>query len=71
MDKSKLEKSKQHGEEHPLAKLKDQEVLEIVQAIKDGYTMASIGRAFNVTTSNIQAIKRGYTWSWLTGIGKS
>jgi len=71
MDKSKLKKTRNRGENHHLAKLTDDDVLKIVQALEEGYTMASIGRAFNVTTSNIQAIKRGLTWSWLTGIGKS
>ena len=57
------------GERQGMSKLKESEVLEIIELVNSReYTITSIARTFSITTTNIRSIMRGETWSWLTGI---
>jgi transposase-like protein len=57
------------GEDHPGSKLTEEDVLDIVDAVKSGeYTKMAIARAFNISTTQVRQIMKGNSWSWLTGI---
>ena len=55
-------------ENHPKAKLTNEDVLKIVNMLNEGRTGASIAREYGVNKSAISKIKTGATWSSLTGI---
>lgn len=57
-------------ENHPKAKLTNEDVLNIVVMLKQGRTGASIAKEYGVNKSAISKIKTGATWSSLTGIVK-
>jgi hypothetical protein len=50
------------------SKLKDEQVLEIVQRLKGGETGRALAASFSVDPTQISRIKLGKTWSHLTGI---
>lgn len=50
------------GSAHPFAKLTEEKVLEIRRRLAGGESLASVGRAFEVTMQNIFAIKARITW---------
>jgi hypothetical protein len=57
------------GEEHPSSKLTEEDVVEIVEAVKSGeYTKMAIAKAFGISTTQVRHIMNGKSWSWLTGI---
>lgn len=55
------------GEESHLAKLKDQDVLAIVGPLRH-LGCNKLAAKFGVSNTTIKLIRRGETWSWLTGI---
>lgn len=57
-------------ENHPKAKLTNDDVLNIVEMLNNGRTNVSIAREYGVNPSAISKIKTGATWSSLTGIVK-
>lgn len=50
------------GSENPMAKLTENDVVEIRRMIADGHTNTAIAKIYNVTHSNISDIRRGKTW---------
>ena len=58
------------GEAQGCSKLKSSDI-PIILAMRDkGITHIKIAKYFDVTVSNISAILRGVSWSWLTGISR-
>lgn len=55
------------GERVGNSKLTEEEVIEIRQLLVQGYSLASIGRAFNVTKQAIWRIREGLCWRHLNG----
>ncbi len=53
------------GEQHPQAKLTEEDVLEIKILLKQNRTQKIIALQFNVTPTSISYIKRGKTWRHL------
>ncbi len=53
------------GEDSPRAKLTDEQVIEIRQRIAQGESYADIASRFNISTSNVDAIKHRKTWKHL------
>jgi len=53
------------GERQGNHKLTESNVHVVREMIERGYTLASIGRKFNVTSEAIRLIKSGANWSWL------
>ena len=53
------------GERHPLAKLTEQEVMEIRRLSKLGSKRAHLGAQFGVNEANIRAICKGRSWTHL------
>jgi len=60
----KLHGTSLQGELHPTARLLESQVLEIFN--DTNASNASLAKRYGVTPSNIQAIRRGRNWSWLT-----
>lgn len=57
------------GENNPISKLNNKEVLKIVCLYKSNrYTVKELGRMFGVTRFNIYAILNGKIWNRITGI---
>lgn len=56
------------GENHCLAKLNNEDVLNIVKLINTGMTNQLISELYNVKFSTISSIKMGRTWNHLTNI---
>jgi hypothetical protein len=52
------------GERHGMSKLTENEVREIM-SLKDKETKKHISKMFGVSMSNISAIHRGVSWSWV------
>lgn len=50
------------GESHPMSKLKEKDVIEIIQRIKAGEPLTQIAASYGVTSANIGRIKSGKTW---------
>lgn len=50
------------GIKHGMAKLTDNNIREIRQLRKEGYTLKTISAKYNVTESNISGIAKGKTW---------
>ncbi|CAH9015325.1 putative NUMOD4 motif-containing HNH endonuclease [Vibrio phage 177E37-1] len=57
------------GELCGTSKLKESEVLEIVDLFSNGWSQTDIASKFDVTNHCIYRIVRGKNWKWLTGIG--
>jgi hypothetical protein len=57
-----------YGSAYALSKLKEEQVLEIVERLKGGETQQSLAYYFGVTQTLISTIKLGKSWSHLTGI---
>lgn len=58
-----------HGKSIPAAKLSPNDIPTILERIKDGHASSQIADDYNVTAGAINAIRRGATWSHITGIG--
>lgn len=59
------------GESHNLSKLKNADVLEIANLLKEGYKPVTVAKMFMVDRTTVSNIKHGKTWSHLTGITKT
>jgi len=74
INRSKLKRKGEtvaRGERQGSSKLKENEVLELVDAVNSGeYTISSIAKAFGITTTTVRWIMQGKVWSWLTKIPK-
>ena len=58
-----------YGEDNNISKLKDKDVIEIVNLMKEGkLKQTEIAKIYKVGKGTIRDIKFGKTWSWLTGI---
>lgn len=55
-----------NGEQNPIAKLTDAQVLEILELLKTNMTHKEIAKRFSVTRPNITSINRGKTWRHLS-----
>ncbi len=55
----------QQGERHPVAKLKDREVVEILSLRKQGMGPVEIAKLFGVSSPNITAICKNRSWKWI------
>lgn len=55
------------GQKHPMSKLTEEQVVEIKKKLKNGNTLMSIAKEYNVDFTNISAIKRGKTWKFVQG----
>lgn len=63
--------SDRKGEKHNNALLTNGNVLDIMKLIGDGEkTITDIAKQFNVNRTTVSDIKRGKTWSHLTGVTK-
>lgn len=56
---------RRRGENHPSAKLKEVDVLEIRKLLKEGASQLEISRKFKVLQATISSIKRRKIWKWL------
>jgi len=63
-------KISQKGEECFRSKLKDGDVLNIIEGLSDGFTKRAIAKYYNIGASAIWHIANGYTWVHVTGIKK-
>lgn len=54
------------GSKHPMAKLNENDVVDIWRMIQEGYSNLSIARLFNVSADSISRIKVGDTWTHVT-----
>jgi hypothetical protein len=61
-------KAPNYGSKNVLSKLREGQVLEIVQRLKAGETTIALAACFAVDRHTIGSIKSGQHWSWLTGI---
>ena len=55
-----------NGEKNPSSKLKKEDIYEIVNLIRNGYSCAKIAKQYNVSATTIERIKRRETWTSLT-----
>lgn len=69
--KENMRKAAAKGSSSRLSKLTDSEVLEIAALIRAGKSDYAIAPIFNVTRENIAHIRKGHTWSHLTGFARS
>ena len=53
------------GSRSPVAKLSDQDVIEIIKQYNNGIALEIIAQRFNVTSSNICAIGKRKTWKYI------
>lgn len=53
------------GEQHYRAKLKDDDVREIIELLKRGASQTAVAKRFGVNQTNISGIARGKTWKHL------
>lgn len=51
------------GEAHPMAKLTNDQVLQIRQLYKNGFSLKVISKNFNISTWNIMEIVKNKTWT--------
>lgn len=58
------------GERSSSAKLKENDVLNILQKLKTGSTQTELARQYGVDTSTISHIKTGIRWKYLVGVQK-
>ncbi|SRR6266403_1567959 len=54
-----------HGENHGCVKLTEEAVFEIRDLISKGYSLAWIGRKYNISKQAVYYIKIGKNWGWL------
>lgn len=52
-------------------KLEKEQVLEIVELLREGFPVKAICPLYNISKSSVSFIKNGITWGWLTGINKT
>ena len=55
------------GQRHQHPRLAEQQVLEIYRRAWNGEQMALIAQDMGVSYDTVQNIKRGRSWSWVTG----
>lgn len=69
----KLRKNRQmKGERFPLSRLKESQVLEIVELSRTRQkTMSQLAADYGVSNGTIGSIMNGDNWAWLTGIRKN
>ena len=53
------------GERHPMAKLTEEQVIEIKRRLSEGVHPKEITKDYNVTVSGIYKIKEGRSWKYL------
>lgn len=53
---------KSRGEDHPMSKLRLNQVIEIKKLIQDGATLKNIAERFNVAMTTVSKIKIGMSW---------
>lgn len=58
------------GEKHKMAKLTNEQVLEIVELHKQKVRKKDIADKFNITIANVYSIIRGRSWNHITGLPK-
>ncbi|MCA9313756.1 NUMOD4 motif-containing HNH endonuclease, partial [Candidatus Saccharibacteria bacterium] len=58
------------GSSSHLSKLKEEDVLSIIEGISDGFSQKEIAYYYGVDETTISCISLGKRWSWLTGIGR-
>ncbi len=58
-------KTNRIGENHPMSLLTNEQILQIIDMINEGYGISEIGRRFNVHRNNIQAMKTGSSYKYL------
>lgn len=58
------------GSEHPLAKVTEDQVMEILRLGRLGYTQRELGRQFGLHWTSIGHILNGTKWTWLTNPAK-
>lgn len=63
----KVSKS-QLGSNNSIAKLKENEVLEIVNKLNQGFKNVELGKMYNVSSSTINSIRKGKSWNHITNI---
>lgn len=66
----KLHGTQSRGESMPWAKLKEEEVKQIIELLKTNITQVEIAKKFNVNPMTIFSIKHGKNWSHLTKTGE-
>jgi hypothetical protein len=57
-----------YGEEHGRAKLKEEQVFEIIRRYKGGERQTALASHYDVSQTLVSQIVSGQTWGWLTGI---
>lgn len=66
-EKIKLKMAVSHqGEKAPSAKLKTNDVLEIMTLFEKGMSNTEIAKIYNVTSNNIRMIRKGISWNSVT-----
>jgi len=60
--------SNKTGELAHASKLKEFQVLDIIEGLSDGFTHKEIATYYNVSPNTISALSRGLSWSSVTGI---
>lgn len=64
-----LNKGRQlNGSKNKMAKLIEEQVLNIIKYNKEGINITVLSTMFNTSIRNIKAILNGERWNWLTGI---
>jgi hypothetical protein len=53
------------GELQPISKLKEKDVYEIIELIKNNYSYPYIGKLYDVSPNTINAIANGFTWKYI------
>lgn len=61
-------KIKQIGEMCKRSKLKDKDIIDILNLFKNGYGCRKIAKIYNVTRQTILSIKNGKTWTHITNL---
>lgn len=69
--KKHMRESAHKGSDNRLSKLNETDVLEIAYLIRAGKSDKQICEKFDVTRENIYHIRKGHTWSHLTGFQRS
>lgn len=65
-----MRESAHRGSDNMTAKLNELDVVEITNLINSGFSNREIAARYNVTHENIQHIRKGHTWSHITGFGR-
>lgn len=61
---------KNRGESNNSTKLKESQVLEIIDMLNNGMSQTDVSKIYKITNHAIYRIQHGHNWSWLTGIKK-